>query len=401
VLFNNVQRSDSNAHCILERFKDHDIIFLAEPHIFRFHEARPGTAQHPNFHLLNHNLNRGCRILAYSHKKLGLNWNYSIADHHIEILIGGCRITGVYGNLSHSPDELHALLNTIKPHPKSFVFGDFNAHHPLWSNKSSPRGQEVAHWGHQMNLNQIVLHGSTTWRRGDATSTLDLIFVNPMVLFRPLLHHLSFLTSDHCILAGEVSCQRPATHLYTTTDWDFFTEYTEDPPPYTSHTFGQAFQDLKDLVISHRLTKRASSNSKKCWDEEINIQLNRCRKAKTTQDLKSQKKTLTKLIRGKKRSCWGKFLQENGKKDPCDVVRIAKDPFHVKARLHSIKVGDKTLTSQQDILEAFKRQHLLSDQRPPTPAQLFPTSKPCHPALPNTVRAIFFFFLINHYSHLY
>jgi len=33
---------------------------------------------------------------------------------------------------------------------------------------------------------------------------------------------------------------------------------------------------------------------------------------------------------------WRKFLQENGGKDPWEVVRIAKDPFHMKARLHTI-----------------------------------------------------------------
>ena len=294
----------------------------------------------------------------------------------------------IYANPKHPPEQLHALLNSVKAHPKSLVLGDFNAHHPLWSVKSNSRGREVARWGQQRNLEQLVPYGSTTWRKGNATSTLDLIFSSSTVLFHPLPHHLTFLTSDHCILAGEVSGRRPDTHTYTTIDWDFFTEYAEDPPPYTSHTFGQAFQDLKDLVSQHHLTKTASSHSKKWWDEEINVQLNRCRKARNPQEFKTQKKALTKLIRHKKRSCWSKFLQENGKKDPWEVVRIAKDPFHMKARLQSINDKGKILTSQQDILKAFRRQHFLSDRRLEGPDQPAPTHKPCRLPLPSTVRAI-------------
>ena len=96
------------------------------------------------------------------------------------------------------------------------------------------------------------------------------------------------------------------------------------------------------------------SRSKKWWDEEVNIMLKRYRKVTSPQDRKTHKKALKKLIRRKKRECWGKFLQENGRKDPWEVVRIVKDPFHIKTRLHSIKDGDQVLTSQQDILEAFR-----------------------------------------------
>ena len=69
------------------------------------------------------------------------------------------------------------------------------------------------------------------------------------------------------------------------------------------------------------------------------------------------------------------------------MVRIAKDPFHVKARLLSIKDGDRVLTSQQDILEAFRRHHLLSDLRPPGPTKNA-TPRPSLPAHPSTIRAI-------------
>jgi len=191
---------------------------------------------------------------------LGNNIRFTIREHHCEVSVAACRFIGVYANPHLSPNQLHELLDSIKPHSKSCVVGDFNAHYALWGDKTNQKGKEVARWGTQRNLTQHVPRNRVTWRRGDKWSTLDLIFHTPALTFRPLPQHLTFLASDHCILSGEVTCLRPDTHLYTVTDWNFFTKYAEDPPPYTTQTQGQAYRDLKDLLAQHRITKKAASH---------------------------------------------------------------------------------------------------------------------------------------------
>jgi len=106
-----------------------DIIFIAEPHIFQFQDSQKGVALHPNFHLLNTNIRGSCQLLAYVNKSLTTNYKFSIDDECIKITIGGARISRVYANPCQTPGHLHNLLNSIKPHPKSCVLGDFNAHH--------------------------------------------------------------------------------------------------------------------------------------------------------------------------------------------------------------------------------------------------------------------------------
>jgi len=387
VTYNNVQRSDANAHTILESCKDHHIIFLAEPHIFDFGHTR-GTALHPNFHLLNPNLSKNCRLTAYVNKRLGSNIRFTINDHLAEITTGGCRVTGIYADQHGTPDQLYNLLNSIRPHPKSCILGDFNAHHASFGKKTNRRGEEVVRWSLQRNLSQLVPHNTVTWKRGDKTSTLDLVFADGNTQFLPLPLHLSFFASDHCLLSGELNPTRTEEHSYSVPNWDFFQEYAEDPPPFTPTTYGQGYTLLKTLFANNRISKRASSRSKKWWDQEIDQQLFKCRRATQGEDLKSQKKALHKMIKRKKRECWSKFLQQNGHKDPWHIVRIAKDPFAMKARLNTIKEGEASLSSPSQILDAFKMQHLLTEGTP-TPSQQPATSPiPYQQASPHIVKEV-------------
>jgi len=45
------------------------------------------------------------------------------------------------------------------------------------------------------------------------------------------------------------------------------------------------------------------------------------------------------LVREKKNECWQTFCEENGEKDPWEIVKWAKDPWHLKATM-----GDLTDT---------------------------------------------------------
>ena len=52
---------------------------------------------------------------------------------------------------------------------------------------------------------------------------------------------------------------------------------------------------------------------------------------------RKEKTKIRKLVRMKKRTCWEKFLEENERKNPGDVVRIAKNPWGSKERLKVLK----------------------------------------------------------------
>jgi len=366
VAYNNVQQSDAYADSIHETCKDHDIIFIAKPHIFHHYPDISGTAQHPNFHILNPSLHKDCKLLTYVNKHLGAHLTYLIRVYCKQVFTGACRITGIYAPPHPSPHQLRDLLNCIKPHTRSCILGDFNTHYEQWGHKTNTRGSEVAAWGDQRALTQHPSPNTTTWRRGNKTSTLDLIFVSQTLQFHPTPHHLSFLASDHCLLSIGVFTSRPNTYTYKVTDWEFFTNYAEDPPPYNATIYGQAYSDLQNLLVAHQKTKRSSSHSKRWWDQEVDQQLHPCRAEANSQDHKTQKKILNKLIKNKKRACWRKFLQENGHRDPWNVVWIAKDPLHTKARLHTLTDGNKELSSPQEILQAFRNQHLLKDEYPAT-----------------------------------
>ena len=48
---------------------------------------------------------------------------------------------------------------------------------------------------------------------------------------------------------------------------------------------------------------------------------------------RKEKTKMRKMIRMKKRTCWEKFLEENGQKNPLDVVRMAKNPWGSRERM--------------------------------------------------------------------
>jgi len=95
---------------------------------------------------------------------------------------------------------------------------------------------------------------------------------------------------------------------------------------------------------------RIIEKSKRWWDEELSEQL------KITQDArrgkgsnrslnqaarikrwKTEKHKMGMLLREKKKECWQTFCEENGEKDPWEIVKWAKNSWHLKAT-----IGDLT-----------------------------------------------------------
>ena len=66
----NVEGSEVYTHTKLEMYKDLNIVFIGEPHIFNLPGLGPGTAQHPAFRLLNMTISPKTKILTLANKRL-------------------------------------------------------------------------------------------------------------------------------------------------------------------------------------------------------------------------------------------------------------------------------------------------------------------------------------------
>jgi len=64
------------------------------------------------------------------------------------------------------------------------------------------------------------------------------------------------------------------------------------------------------------------------------------------------------LVREKKKECWQAFCEENGEKHPWEIVKLAKDPWHLKSTM-----GDLTDTTGAPLkTDNKKKKSLISDQ---------------------------------------
>jgi len=63
-------------------------------------------------------------------------------------------------------------------------------------------------------------------------------------------------------------------------------------------------------------------------------------------------------VREKKNECWQTFCEENGEKDPWEIVRWAKDPWHLKATIGDLTdVAEVPLKTDSEKLNGLIRDH--------------------------------------------
>ena len=120
---------------------------------------------------------------------------------------------------------------------------------------------------------------------------------NDITIFRPLPLHLSWIGSDHCIIAGTIQSLVPGSHSYTTPDYTFWEEYAEKEPSYTPVHVGDAYQHILDLHLSHCLHKTASNHSKKWWNQDIAHQLHLTRQTRGGHGYREASSELRRMIR--------------------------------------------------------------------------------------------------------
>ena len=113
-----------------------------------------------------------------------------------------------------------------------------------------------------------------------------------------------------------------------------------------------------------------TERSKKWWDQELTEQLKITRKAKrekigdwlTQADRvkrwKTEKEVMRRMVREKKKECWHSFCEENGDKDPWEIVKWAKDPWHLKASMGDLTdVNGVNLNTTKAKVEGIVRDH--------------------------------------------
>ena len=106
-----------------------------------------------------------------------------------------------------------------------------------------------------------------------------------------------------------------------------------------------AYNKLKFWRSGCLKTMEVTERSEKWWDQELTEQLKTTRRARrekigyglTQADRvkrwKTEKDVMRSMVREKKKECWDSFCEENGDKDSWEIVKWAKDPWHLRASM--------------------------------------------------------------------
>jgi hypothetical protein len=77
------------------------------------------------------------------------------------------------------------LTNLLEQEGEHIVLGDFNLHHPSWCGIRNPTAHKVADQLidilHSYELHLTLPHGSITRRMKGEESTIDLVFIDPIL----------------------------------------------------------------------------------------------------------------------------------------------------------------------------------------------------------------------------
>jgi len=169
--------------------------------------------------------------------------------------------------------------------------------------------------------------------------------------------------SDHWAIMAEIDWNGKLEEvLREKIDWDILGGELhmaeEDEEKGDFHWYDQLkgntpYEKLKLLRQACSSTMRITEKSKRWWDEELSEQLkittdarrgkgsNRSLdQASRIKRWKTEKDKIGTLVREKKKECWQAFCEENGEKDPWEIVKWAKDPWHLKTTM-----GDLTDTT--------------------------------------------------------
>ena len=277
---------------------------------------------------------------------------------------------GIYMSPSLTAPEYRAIMSQLKEALQSFrhitIMGDFNCLHEVWSTPvfadsdnnrraiherrlagDRPRARAILQLAEDLQLHLRTPPGMPTRRAVRdlvlQESTIDLIWTTGSWI--PTQRELVSL-SDHVVLAGTTSTtdtlsgSREATAL----DWSRVEKWIkvqngeveaddtfrmEDPPT----SGAEAYNRLRSLVAKDWARPVCfHPRSKPYWDQELSAARDQVTTASWPQ-WKAARKRFRRLLQQKRRRHWEEYLEEHGAEDPWQVVKVARDPFKLKASM--------------------------------------------------------------------
>lgn len=79
---------------------------------------------------------------------------------------------------------LRQIMASVGQESEQIVIGDFNLHHPSWGGadvQADQEADELILLTEEFEMKQVLPRGTITWRRADSQSTIDLIFMTPLL----------------------------------------------------------------------------------------------------------------------------------------------------------------------------------------------------------------------------
>ena len=179
-------------------------------------------------------------------------------------------------------------LSLLPSSPSTFIFGDFNAHHPSWDSRShpNPHGSEIYSWLLSSDLeilNDPLSHTLVSTAHGSRTSP-DLSLAPSALAPRCSWSVLPDLGSDHLPLSITIRLshhfapnQRKPAFNFQKADWDVFsstlTSLCPDPVSYSSLSLSKAVKLFTSIVLQAAKSSvpfgRTHQPPKAWWSPEL------------------------------------------------------------------------------------------------------------------------------------
>ena len=188
----------------------YDILAIQEPWRNPFqHTTNHWLAQHFELSYFPHKKTRVCFFI---NKRLALS-SWSVTIHsidfstlklktnddriiHIHNVYNPCQTSGNLSRLG----EIQKVLQEFSRNIEHILLGDFNLHHPLWGGtevEAEEDAEKLIMLTEKARLKQVLPPGTITWQRHESKSTLDLVFLSPLLQESLLECRKSTLSESH------------------------------------------------------------------------------------------------------------------------------------------------------------------------------------------------------------
>jgi len=268
------------------------------------------------------------------------------------------KLGGTYADRKLSGGKWREWLESLNE--ADCLVGDWNAHNQACGpfKEDDTRGKAMEEWMVEKGYEIVGEYDGPTWERivngRRQQSRIDLFISRGPKNWQKVKSD-KFL-SDHWAIMAEIDWNGKLEKVVREKiDWDILgveLEMAEEEEKkgdfhwYEELEGNTPYEKLKLLRLACCSTMRITEKSKRWWDEELLEQLEITRDSIRGKGLnrslyqgarikrwKTEKDKMRTLVRKKITEYWQAFCKENGEKDPWEIVKWAKDPWHLKATM--------------------------------------------------------------------